>query len=149
MKLKNNTVGVLGAKDPSPQSYEIAVKLGNILAERGITVICGGLSGIMEAVARGMSEKNGVSIGILPDDSPETANQYITYKIATGIGTARNLIIINSSDFLIAVDGSYGTLSEIAFALSKGKTVLALNCKWKIEGMININQPEEVLNYIE
>lgn len=99
----------------------------------------------MEAVAKGIAEKGGVTIGVVPTYNRNDANQFITYPIATGIGHARNIIIASTADALIAVGGEYGTLSEIAFSLKMGKPVISL-FSWDIPGVINVNSVEEAIS---
>jgi hypothetical protein len=107
--------------------------VGRLLAGEGATVICGGLGGVMEAVARGAGEAGGTVIGILPGLSPEEANPHCTHAIATGVGQARNLAVVASGDVAIAVGGEWGTLSEIGHARSMGRTVVALR-SWSLSG---------------
>lgn len=112
----------------SKELYEFGVELGLRLASKDRIIVCGGLSGFMEAVCKGAKESeetfNGQTIGILPDSSSESANVYVDIAIATGIGIARNIIIVNSADILIAVAGGAGTLSELSFAWQQKKRVL-------------------------
>ncbi|WP_083498569.1 TIGR00725 family protein [Thermosulfidibacter takaii] len=138
-------IGVIGASLASPRDYKNAYELGLRLGELGYPVICGGLTGVMEAVAKGIAEKGGVTIGVVPTYNRNDANQFITYPIATGIGHARNIIIASTADALIAVGGEYGTLSEIAFSLKMGKPVISL-FSWDIPGVINVNSVEEAIS---
>ena len=125
-------IGIIGPNNKmcNGELYDFGVLLGKEIATKDRTFICGGLGGFMEAVCKGIkqSDKNfiGQTVGILPDDSVDNVNPYIDYTIATGLGIARNLIIINSSDIIIAAGGGAGTLSEIAFAWQKKKTVLCV-----------------------
>jgi uncharacterized protein (TIGR00725 family) len=120
-------------------------QLGGLLAGAGYAIICGGLGGVMEAVCRGASEKNGLTIGILPGDNARDANPYVQIVIPSGMGSGRNLLIIRSSDAVIAVNGGYGTLSEIAFALQLEKPLIGLNT-WQVsEKIIAVHSPEEAL----
>ncbi len=100
---------------------------GRELARRGATVVCGGLKGVMEAVCRGAKAQDGVTIGILPGSDPADANPWVDYPICTGMGYGRNLAVVKSGRAVIAVDGSYGTLSEIGHALGDGIPVVGLN----------------------
>ncbi len=145
--MKNQAVGVIGAANPSDKHYQYAVRVGKLLAERGLMIICGGLGGVMEGVCRGASEADGLTVGILPGDQPQSANPYVRIAIATGMGEARNKIIINSCKAFIAISGGYGTLSEIAFALASGKTVIGLET-WEIEGVIKADTPERAVNLL-
>ena len=116
-------IGVIGAGDCNNEIYETAYNVGKIVAENKQILICGGLQGVMEASCKGAFENNGITIGILPGDDVKSANRYVTVPIATNMGHSRNIIIVTSSSFLIAVGGGYGTLSEIAIALKMGKKV--------------------------
>src|SRR4030042_7032865 len=109
-------IAVIGASHCSAEEAANAESVGRELAKRGVGVICGGLGGVMEAVCRGAAAEGGLTIGILPGDSPRDANPYVKIPIVTGLGYARNSIVVKSPQAVIAVGGSYGTLSEIAFA---------------------------------
>ncbi len=125
-----------------------AAELGGLLADHGFTVICGGGTGVMEAVCRGTSEKGGRSIGILRGTDPLEANRWVDTVIPTGLGTSRNRIIVLSGEVVVAVGGRYGTLSEIAYALQAGKPVCAVG-KWAgIDGVVPVDSPEEALDFI-
>jgi uncharacterized protein (TIGR00725 family) len=119
-------VGVIGAREARPDQLTAAEDLGRRLAEIGLTVLCGGRQGIMEAVCRGVAANGGVSVGILPDDDPKAANPYVTIPIATGIGIARNALVARAALCLIAIGGGYGTISEAAFGLQFTKPVFTL-----------------------
>lgn len=108
-------------------------------------MVCGGLSGVMEAAARGATEAGGVAIGILPDEDRGPANPYLSYSVATGVGQARNLAVVCSADVVVAVGGEYGTLSEIGLALKVGRPVVALE-SWKLPGHVVVaSSPEETV----
>jgi uncharacterized protein (TIGR00725 family) len=111
-----------------------AEEVGRRLAEAGITVVCGGRAGVMEAAARGAAKAGGEVIGIVPGDDPGEANPYCTRVVATGIGHARNLAVVASGDAVIAIGGEWGTLSEIAFARRLGRPVVALRT-WTVRGI--------------
>ncbi|MFA0822382.1 MAG: TIGR00725 family protein [Methanomethylovorans sp.] len=140
-------VGVIGGGVCDNKTEMIAEEIGRELALRGVTLICGGLGGVMEASARGAKRQGGTTIGILPGNSREDANRYIDFQIVTNMGHARNAIIAASSDVLIAVGGEYGTLSEIAIALKMGKTVVVIESKWGIEGTIKATDPQEAVDF--
>jgi len=125
-------VGVIGGSAVPADIYEEARKVGRLLAERGAVVICGGLGGVMEAVCRGAKEGGGLTIGVLPGTTAAEANAYVDIAIVTGLADARNVIIARTASVLIAVDGEYGTLSEMAFGLKFGKPVVALR-SWNID----------------
>ena len=105
---------------------ELAEEVGALLAERGAIVICGGLGGVMEAVARGAALHGGTTLGFLPGVHAAAANRYITIPIPTGLGEARNVLVARSGDALIAVGGEWGTLSEVSFAMKTGVPVVLL-----------------------
>ena len=109
-------VGIIGSRDCNKELAEIAYQTGRFIALEKWILVCGGMGGIMEYACRGASENNGISLGILPVNSRKDGNPYLTYSIVTGLGEARNSIVVKSCDAVIAVSGSYGTLSEIAFA---------------------------------
>ena len=125
-------VGVIGASRVNQDLRALAYDVGRLLAEREAMLVCGGLGGVMEAACQGACEANGVTIGILPTDDTYEANPYVQVPIATGLGIGRNMVIVRTADVLIAVGGSYGTLSEIAFALNLGKRVVHLK-SWDLE----------------
>jgi uncharacterized protein (TIGR00725 family) len=123
-----------GSADPPTDVLEDAEEVGRLLAEAGITLVCGGLSGVMEAAARGAAEAGGEVIGIVPGDDPATANPHCTHVVATGAGETRNLAVAASGDAVIAIGGEWGTLSEIAFACRLGRPVVALRT-WTVSGI--------------
>lgn len=120
--------------------------LGRMLAEEGHVVICGGLGGVMQAVCRGAKEAGGTAVGILPGKK-EDANPWVTIAVATNMGHARNAIIVESADALIALPGEHGTLSEIALGLKLGKRVISLQ-SWDVEGVMKAETPEEALSLL-
>lgn len=124
-------IAVIGGSDPAPQALEQAEAVGRELAERGHTVICGGLGGVMEAACRGAREASGRTIGVLPGADAAAANAYVEFPIVTNMGVARNAVIVLTAAAAIAIDGSYGTLSEIAIALNLGRPVVGLGT-WRI-----------------
>ncbi len=126
---------MIGGGQVNPEVAGLARELGKELARRGAVVVCGGLGGVMAAVAQGGQEGGGVCLGILPDGDRRRANPYLTYSIATNLGHARNILIAHSAEALIAVDGSYGTISEAAVGLKLGKPVIGLQVDWDLPGM--------------
>jgi uncharacterized protein (TIGR00725 family) len=128
-------IAVIGGSEISPETAVLAREVGREVAARGAVLLNGGLGGVMAAAAQGAREAGGVSLGILPDGNRRRANPYLTYTIATNLGHARNVLIAHSADALIAVDGSYGTISEAAIALKLGKPVIALNVAWDLPGL--------------
>jgi len=138
-------VAVIGAGDASGELYDQAREVGQLVAERGGIVVCGGLGGVMAAAARGATEAGGVAIGILPDEDRGRANEYLTFSIATGMGQARNLAVVCSGNAVIAVGGEYGTLSEIGLALKVGRPVISL-CSWGLGEHVTVAaSPEEAV----
>jgi uncharacterized protein (TIGR00725 family) len=124
-------VSVIGASRASAGLAAKAEELGELLAEGGLVVVCGGREGIMEAVARGVKRKSGVSIGILPEEDRRRAAPDLTYTVCSAIGHARNLGVVASGDVVIALGGAWGTLSEIGLARSLGRPVILLDT-WEI-----------------
>ncbi len=146
MELKKKIrIGVIGGGKPDTKSRQIAFKVGQLIAEKGAILICGGLSGVMEEASRGAKQAGGLTIGILPGNSPQDANPYIDVAIATGLGYGRNSLIAMNSDVIIAVNGQYGTLSEIAYGSIYGKKIIGLGT-WDIEGVIKAKSAEEAVN---
>jgi|UniRef100_A0A7V3YGP9 uncharacterized protein (TIGR00725 family) len=125
-------IGVLGQHAPEEPLLTLAYRVGKGIAERGGVLLCGGLGGVMEAACRGAREAGGITIGILPGSSPDDANPFVDFAIATGLGEARNFVIVSASSALIACGGQAGTLSEIALALRLGKILAGVHT-WKIE----------------
>ncbi len=115
------------------EAWRLAEEVGQLLAEAGVTVVCGGRGGVMEAAARGAAGAGGAVLGILPWVSIDDANPYCTQVVATGIGQARNLAVVASGEAAIAISGEWGTLSEIAHARNLGRTVIALR-SWSVSG---------------
>ena len=123
---KGPIISVIGGSQATPQAEALAEEVGRELAKRGATVACGGLSGVMTAVCRGAKAGGGATIGILPDRDPKVANDWVDIPICTGLGYARNVIVVLTGRAVIAIDGAYGTLSEIGFALGYGIPVIGL-----------------------
>jgi uncharacterized protein (TIGR00725 family) len=123
---KKPLIAVIGGSRPNKKEKELAFQVGKELALHGAILVCGGLGGVMEAACRGAQENGGLTIGILPGDSSETANAYVEIPIVTGLGYARNIAVVKTARAVIAVGGAYGTLSEISFALQGGIPVIGL-----------------------
>ena len=130
-------VAVVGSGVASGELYEQAREVGGLVAGRGGIVVCGGLSGVMEAAARGATEEGGVAIGVLPDEDRGRANEFLSYSVATGAGQARNLAVVCSGDVVIAVGGEYGTLSEVGLALKMGRPVVSLG-SWDLGDHVTV-----------
>lgn len=119
-------IGVVGGQRPSPEALANAEAVGRRVARAGAVLLCGGLGGVMEAACRGAKAEGGLTVGILPGVVKDGANPYVDIPIVTAMGTARNVILVRTADALIAIEGRYGTLSEIAHALDQGKRVVSL-----------------------
>jgi uncharacterized protein (TIGR00725 family) len=125
-----------------------AEEVGRMLAERGCTVVCGGLGEVMAAAARGAKAEGGTTIGILPGLSRDEANEWIDHVVLTGLGHARNALVAASGDAVIAVGGSYGTLTEIAFARILGRPVVILEPGLEVEGVARAATAAEAVDYV-
>jgi len=124
-------ISVIGGSRADSKIRKLAFDVGREIARNGAVLICGGLTGVMESACKGASEEGGLTIGILPGTDEKSANKYVGIKIPTGMGYARNLIIALSSHAVIAIDGSYGTLSEIGYTLTFGKPLIGLRT-WEV-----------------
>lgn len=122
----------------------MAYEAGRLIALNGWVLVNGGLTGVMEASARGASEAGGTVVGIVPGPTTKSANPFVTIPVATNLGYARNMVIVHTADSLIAIGGGEGTLSEIAIGLKLGKTVLGLDT-WKIEGVRPVTSANEAI----
>jgi uncharacterized protein (TIGR00725 family) len=146
------TVSVIGESLASPKNYEIGYQVGKLLAKNNAVVVCGGLRGVMEAVAKGAKEAGGLTVGIVPSTNREDANPYIDIPIVTGMGYARNVLVVRSGLAIIAIGGRYGTLSEIGHALDAGIPIVGLNT-WSFNNehinedyIIRAQTPEEAVD---
>ncbi len=145
MSLRNTIrIGVIGGNEIDERTYKIAYEIGREIARNGFILVCGGLGGVMEAASKGAKENGGITIGILPGIYKEDANKYIDIPIPTGISYARNMMVVLNSDVIIAVDGKYGTLSEISYANIFGKKVIGIET-WEVEGVIKAETPEDAV----
>ena len=149
---KKRFIAVIGGGQPSPREAQLAEEVGRELAVRGAILVCGGLGGVMEAACKGAQSEGGVTIGILPGESRQAANPYVQIPIVTSIGHARNLAVVKSAQAVIAIGGSYGTLSEIGHALRSGIPVIGLNT-WSLSrngqqdnSIILAQNPTEAVN---
>ena len=125
-------IGVIGGSTIDNSNSELAYEVGKHIAQNNAMLVCGGLGGTMEAASRGAAENGGLVVGILPDDTKNSANPFVHIALPTGMGIGRNILVVRSSDVLIAFPGSYGTLSEIALALNLGKTVIYMPGTWNL-----------------
>lgn len=142
-------IGVIGAGFCDAETSVLAEEVGLLLAQAGATLVCGGLGGVMEAACRGAKKAGGRTIGILPGTDASQANRHVDIPIVTGLGEARNQIVVRTSQALVAVGGEYGTLSEIAFALKFGRPVIGLRTWQLAQGgvpvgaILEVETPEE------
>jgi len=143
--MRGPLVGVIGARSCSAEVDELAAEVGREIARHGAVLICGGLGGVMTAAARGAKQMGGFTVGILPGAATADANPYIDFPVATNMGQARNAVIVQTSDVLIAVSGGYGTLSEMALALKSGKAVVALLPSFAVPGIRTAGSPKEAV----
>jgi uncharacterized protein (TIGR00725 family) len=149
-------VGVIGGRDCTPEEGRLARELGQLIAGEGWVLVCGGMGGIMEQACRGAREAGGVALGILFGNSREEGNAYLSYSIVTGMGEARNALVVKSCHAVVAVAGAFGTLSEIALANNAGIPVVGLH-SWRIDPAQNKGQalylheagtPEEAVAFL-
>ena len=149
---KKSLITVIGGAEPSPQEAQLAEGIGRTLAKQGASLVCGGLGGVMEEACKGVKSEGELTIDVLPGESRQAANPYAQIPIVTGMGYARNAIVVKSAQVVIAIGGSYGTLSEIAYALQFGIPVIGLNT-WSFSrngqqdnSIILVQNPTEAVN---
>ena len=141
-------IAVIGAGECDAGTAELAQEVGRRLALAGCTLVTGGLGGVMEAASRGAAEAGGLVVGLLPGSLASDANPHVSIAVATGMGDARNAVLANTAEGFVAVSGSYGTLSEIAFALKRGKRVVALG-SWEIDPkVVRVETAEEAVRQL-
>lgn len=140
IKSQSIYTGVIGGCSCSKKTASLAARLGRFIAEQGWILVCGGRGGVMEAACRGAYSSGGVTIGILPGNSQSEGNPYLTYRIITGLGEMRNSLIVKTSNIIIALAGSFGTLSEIALANLHRVPVVGLDT-WDIDSITNNSEP--------
>jgi uncharacterized protein (TIGR00725 family) len=145
-------IAVIGDSSCSPEEANLAETVGELLAHQGVTIMCGGLGGVMEAACRGAKSKGGLTVGILPGQDSSKANPWVDVSVVTGIGEARNVAVVKSAQAVVAIGGSYGTLSEIAYALKSGIPVIGLNT-WSLsrngredDSIIRVQSAVEAVN---
>lgn len=148
-------VSVIGQSNSTPAQDAQAYELGKLLSEKGCAIVCGGKGGVMQAVARGAAENGGLCIGLLPGHDRSEGNPFLTMGIPTGLGHARNMLVVRAGDVVVAIGGGYGTLSEIAFALTMGKVVIGID-SWSAVShagvpaeVIAVGSPDEAMQYIQ
>ncbi|MEO0542345.1 MAG: TIGR00725 family protein [Pseudomonadota bacterium] len=143
--LRHLVVGVIGPRNANEAQLAAAERIGALLGRLGITLICGGKNGVMNAVSRGCDGSGGLMVGILPGNSPADANEFVGIPLPTGLGEARNMVIAKSARVLIAIGGSYGTLSEVAYGLHFSKPVIGVEGAADIPGVIHVGDAEEAV----
>ena len=137
-------VAVCGASEATPSQLDAAREVGRLLAQQGAVVINGGYGGVSGAASEGAASQGGTVIGLLPDADREGANPHLTISLPTGLGQARNLLIVTAAESVIAIGGGWGTLSEIALARRLGRSVFALDT-WDVQGLEVVGGPEEAV----
>lgn len=141
-------IAIFGGREVTDDIYLATYELGKLLAQEGYLVYCGGGNGVMEAVSKGVHEAGGTIVGILKGETMDEMNSYITIPVATNMGISRNALLAYNCDVAVAISGQYGTLSEIAYAKQLGKPVIGLK-SWTINGLINVETPDEVIQFIK
>jgi uncharacterized protein (TIGR00725 family) len=148
---KDTYIAVVGPSAGTPAELALGEAVGRLISEAGAVLVCGGMGGVMEAAAGGCHEAGGRSVGILPGAVRSDANPYVTVAVATGMGEARNAVVVRTADAVIAVAGEFGTLSEIALALKMGKPVVGLGT-WElakhgrpVDAIVRASSPEEAV----
>jgi uncharacterized protein (TIGR00725 family) len=137
-------IAVCGASEATPAQLDAAREVGRLLAESGAVVLNGGLGGVSAAASEGAASAGGVVVGILPDTDRRGANPHLTISLPTGMGRARNVVIVTAADSVIAIGEGWGTLSEIAIARSLGRSVTALD-SWSVKGLDAVATPAEAV----
>ena len=140
--MRKIAISVIGGSKCSREVEQIAHKIGEIVAKVGAILICGGLGGVMKAVCQGAKSAHGLTVGIIISYDKNDANEYCDIVIPSGLGYARNVLVVQAGDIVVALPGEYGTLSEVAFALQFKKPVISLN-SWDIPGVIKVKTVEE------
>ncbi len=146
--MRKKIVSVIGGHSCNKEVEQIAHELGEKLAKVVDIMACGGLSGTMKAVCSGFKAGGGLTIGILPGYDKGAANTFVDVAIPTGMGLARNVLVVKSADVVVALPGQMGTLSEIAYCLQFGVPVISLN-SWDIKGVIKVRTVDEAVNKVK
>jgi uncharacterized protein (TIGR00725 family) len=144
-------VSVIGSSQCSDRGAERAAAVGRRLAERGHDLVCGGLGGVMRHACRGAREMGGHTIGILPGSDRSAANPHVETAVATGLGGARNVLVVLNGDAVIAVEGAAGTLSELGHALDVGRPVAGLSTHQveDLDGIAHVDSPVAAVDHVE
>jgi uncharacterized protein (TIGR00725 family) len=145
--MRKRIVGVIGGRTCTDEVGQLASELGKNLVKVADIIVSGGLGGVMEAVSQGFKSAGGLTLGILPGYDKNAANSYIDIVIPTGMGLARNVLVVKSAEVVIALAGNAGTLSEIGYCLQFGIPVISLN-SWDIPGVIKVKTPDEAIDEV-
>lgn len=140
-------VSVIGGHNCNKEVAKLAYEIGRAVAKLEAVLVCGGLGGAMEAACQGAKSENGLTIGIITSYDKKDANEYCDIVIPSGLGFARNVLVVQSADVIVALPGEYGTLSEVAYALQFKKPVISLN-SWDIPGVIKVKTVEETVREV-
>ncbi len=146
--MKKIIVGVIGGSEANKEIIKLAYEMGKEIAKHNYILVCGAMSGVMEATCKGAKGVGGLTIGILPGKEKNEANPYVDIPIVTAMSHARNAIIVRTADVLIAIGGKYGTLSEIGLAKVIDKPVIGLNT-WEIPGVIKVKTVKEAMEEVK
>ena len=146
--MRKQIVSVIGGHNCPVEVEYLAHKLGQKLAKVVPILVCGGLSGVMKAIAKGFKAGKGLTIGIIPGYNKNAANPFIDVVIPTGLGLARNVLVVKSADVVVALPGEAGTLSEIAYCLQLNVPVVSL-CSWDVPGVIKVKNVEEAVREVK
>ncbi len=146
--MRKRVISVIGGHNCTNEVEQLAQILGKKLAKVVDILVCGGLSGTMKAVSQGFKSEGGLTIGIIPGYNKNDANPFIDIVIPTGLGLARNVLVVKSADVVIALAGETGTLSEIAYSLQFGIPVISLG-SWDIPGVIKADKVEEAIDKVK
>lgn len=146
--MRKKIISVIGGHSCLKEAAQIAYEIGKAVAEAGAILVCGGLGGVMEAACRGAKAEDGLTIGIITSYDKSDANEYCDVVIPSGLGFARNVLVAQAADVIVALPGEYGTLSEIAYGLQFKKPVISLG-GWDIEGVIKVKTVDEAKKKIK
>ncbi|PSP80126.1 TIGR00725 family protein [Halobacteriales archaeon QS_1_68_20] len=141
-------VSVIGGGTVTGEEYDTAREVGRLLGERGHSVVCGGLGGVMAAACEGAREVGALTVGILPGEDPTAANEYVEVPVATGLGHARNALVVMNGEAVIAVSGESGTLTELGFAAIYDRPAAGLHTH-DLPGVEAVETPEEAVAAVE
>lgn len=146
---RDKIVAVVGSGSCDEEITDLAEETGRLIAEAGYTLLSGGLGGVMEAASKGAKGAGGLTIGILPGNKSMDANSFIDIPIVTGMGHARNIIVVQSADCIVAIAGEHGTLSEISIALKIGKPVIGIKTWGQLHGIVEVKTAAEAVDKLK